>query len=62
LGALTWVRLFLSSRLLWGLGVSRRDIPIWFIEVLSTTERLSNALKEADSDGSEASRGSSDEA
>jgi len=40
------------------------NIPIWFIEVLSTAERLLNALREADSKyvGSEASRGSSDEA
>jgi hypothetical protein len=29
--------------------VPRRNIPIWLIEVLSTTERLPSALKEADS-------------
>jgi len=52
----------MSARLLWGLEVLRRDISIWLLEVLSTTERLLNAIKEADPDGSEASRGSSDEA
>ncbi|MDH5783325.1 MAG: hypothetical protein OEZ35_06660 [Candidatus Bathyarchaeota archaeon] len=42
----------MSIRLLWGLEVLRRDISIWLIEVLSTTERLPNALKEADPHGS----------
>jgi hypothetical protein len=44
--------------------VHRGDIPIWLIEVLSTTERLPNTLEEAGSTnvGSEASCGSSDEA
>ena len=47
-----------------GFRVPRRNIPIWLIEVLSITERLPNALKEADSInvGSEASCGSSNEA
>jgi hypothetical protein len=46
------------------LRVHRGDIPICLIEVLSTTERLTNALKEADSInvGSEAGCGSFDEA
>ena len=52
----------MSTQLLWGLEVLRRDISIWLIEVLSTTERMPNTQKEADPDGSEASRRSSDEA
>jgi hypothetical protein len=46
------------------LAVRRIDIPILLVEVLSTTERLHNALKEADSAnaGSEASCGSFNEA
>jgi hypothetical protein len=46
------------------LAVRRTDIPILLVEVLFTTERLQNALKEADSAnaGSEASCGSFNEA
>jgi hypothetical protein len=46
------------------LAVHHTDIPILPVEVLSKTERLFNALKEADSAnaGSEASCGSSNEA
>ena len=45
------------------LAVRRIDIPILLVEVLFTTERLHNALKEADSTnaGSEASCGSFNE-
>ena len=41
----------------------RRDISIWFIEVLSTAERFSDVLKGADpiDAGSEGSCGGSDE-
>jgi hypothetical protein len=53
---------FPGSRLLLGLGALHRDISIWLIEALSRTERLPNALKEADSDGSEAGCGSFNEA
>jgi len=47
-----------------GTDVRVGNIPIWFIEVLSTAERLRNALKEAGSVNvdSEASRGSFNEA
>jgi hypothetical protein len=47
-----------------GLEATCRDIPIWLVEVLSKTERLLKALKEADSVnvGSEAGCGGSDEA
>ena len=46
------------------LVVRRTDIPILLVEVLFTTERLQNALKEAESTnaGSEASYGSFNEA
>jgi hypothetical protein len=46
------------------LAVRRTDSSIWLVEVLFTTERLQNALKEADSAnaGSEASCGSFNEA